>query len=118
MEGYVMVWYGMAMYDMVWYGPPSHPCCDTPGGTKFHQNIGEGNGAEDKAKEQKEETGTYKIKTKKVGGNCILWVLFMEKEVEQDEEQKEEQEAELIKPASTASGAWGTFWMAGEHFGQ
>ena len=26
--------------------------------------------------------------------------------------------AELIKPASTASGAWGTFWMAGEHFGQ
>jgi len=27
-------------------------------------------------------------------------------------------EAELIKPASTASGAWGTFWMAGEHFGQ
>ena len=23
---------------------------------------------------------------------------------------------ELIKPASTASGAWGIFWMAGEHF--
>merc|ERR1719319_905645 len=25
--------------------------------------------------------------------------------------------SELRKPASTASGAWGTFWMAGEHFG-
>ena len=25
--------------------------------------------------------------------------------------------AELKKTASTASGAWGTFWMAGEHFG-